>query len=372
MKKFLFVLLTSFFVSMLNYGYAEESKTSNTTLNEKNTQSIDSINGEIKKLQAKYEITKSAKDKKNISAKISTLKKQLDKLNKDRVTGSVSSAPCPVLGCTSEGGTTSSKKKPTPTPTPTHRTELWDIFIGAAIKDEIDGLQAKYNQTKDAKEKESISNKITELEKELEGLIKKEIDLCEGVVPLTKYKTFTFELKLSHLPKMPHHTHIQQIVKTNNSILMDFLTKIQLSSFAFLGITDLGIILNLVNANQLYCFCLKHKKDILGYYFFKNANLQYEDLSGLNDCDTLHFIASYNNSKSVDLFILGYLYSIKAILKLKKTFKILLFDEISHNHLILPSWKKENPILLETDCAYYLYNMVVPRTMKYDNIFMLL
>ena len=186
MKKFLFVLLTSFFVSMLNYGYAEESKTSNTTLNEKNTQSIDSINGEIKKLQAKYEITKSAKDKKNISAKISTLKKQLDKLNKDRVTGSVSSAPCPGLGCTSEAGTTSSKKKPTPTPTPTHRTELWDIFIGAAIKDEIDGLQAKYNQTKDAKEKESINNKIAELEKNLEGLIKKEIEGLKAKYNQTK------------------------------------------------------------------------------------------------------------------------------------------------------------------------------------------
>jgi hypothetical protein len=209
------------------------------------------------------------------------------------------------------------------------------------------------------------------------SLFKKEINLCDGIVPLTKYKTYSFRITREHVPKrvprLPHHTHVQQIVKTNIHILLDFLEGLtKTSPFTFLGISDLAVLQNMIVSNQLYAFCLKHKKDILGYYFFKNAKIQYEDFSDTNDCDTLHFIASLNNSQSIELFILGYLHSIKTILKLKKTFKMLLFDEITHNTAILPSWKTENPILVETDSAYYLYNMCYPGgTIKSSKVFIL-
>ena len=206
------------------------------------------------------------------------------------------------------------------------------------------------------------------------SLFKKEIDLCSGIRPLTQYKTYSFMITRQRVSRLPHHTHIQQITKTNIHILLDLLEglskKDQNNPFTFLGISDLSILLNLIISNQLYCFCLKYKKDILGYYFFKNANIQYEDMAGVNDCDTLHFIASFTNSLAVDLFGLGYLHSIKAILKLKKTFKMLLFDEISHNSLILPSWKIDNPILNETESAYYLYNMCF-HCIKPDRVFII-
>jgi len=206
------------------------------------------------------------------------------------------------------------------------------------------------------------------------SLFKKEINLCEGIIPLTKYKTYSFRIpRQPHVPRLPYHTHVEQIVKSNIHILLDFLEGLtKTSPFTFLGISDLAVLQNMIVSNQLYAVCLKHKKDILGYYFFKNANIQYEDFSDTNDCDTLHFIASFNNSQSLELFILGYLHSIKAILKLKKTFKMLLFDEITHNYAILPSWKMDNPILVETDSAYYLYNMCYPRgTIKSSNVFIL-
>ena len=210
------------------------------------------------------------------------------------------------------------------------------------------------------------------------SLFKKEIHLCTGIVPLTKYKTITYFLQsVNKLPRLPHHTHIQHITKTNIHILLDFLegltTNSIISGFEFLGLSDLGVLLNLITINQIYCFCLKYKRDTLGYYFFKNANIQYEELVvGSSDSDTLHFIASYNNSKSVELFILGYMHAIKAILKLKKTVRVLLFDTISHNALILPSWNKANRQMVETECAYYLYNMVLPRTLEPNKCFILL
>ena len=131
---------------------------------------IEALQKEIDALKTKYSKTRDPKEKTSINNRMAELTKKIESLNTARVTG--------------ESTETSSKKKPTPTPT--HRTELWDIFIGAAIKDEIDGLQAKYNQTKNAKEKESINNKIAELEKKLEGLIKKEIEGLKAKYNQTK------------------------------------------------------------------------------------------------------------------------------------------------------------------------------------------
>ena len=206
------------------------------------------------------------------------------------------------------------------------------------------------------------------------SLFKKEIHLCSGIIPLTKYKTTSYYLKPPKLHRLPHHMHVQHIVKTNIHIVLDLLEGLPINqSFEFMGLMDLGVLLNLIVTNQLYCFCLKYKRAVLGYYFFKNANLQYEDLATRSsDCDTLHFIASYNNSRSIESFILGYIHSIKAILKLKKTFRMLLFDDIAHNGLIQPSWKSVNQPIIETDCAYYLYNMVFPKTVQSNTCFILL
>ena len=200
------------------------------------------------------------------------------------------------------------------------------------------------------------------------SLLKKEIHLCRGIVPLVKYNTYTFRLNPQNhrgIPKFPPHTHIVHIVKTNLSILQDFLVNITSLStaFTFCGISDPGVLANLIAINQLYVFCLKVGKDIHGFYFFKNANCQYEDYATNNqDCDSLHFIASFCNTQSPPLFFLGFLHSIKAILKLKKTFRILLFDDLSHNKMLIESWMKTNPVVADHECAYYLYNMVFPRT----------
>lgn len=213
------------------------------------------------------------------------------------------------------------------------------------------------------------------------SLFKKEIHLCDGVVPLIKYKTYSYELRPIKLVKLPHHTHVHQIVKTNIHVLLDFLEGLAKqtpptanlpSQFEFLGLSNVGVLFNWIVTNQLYCFCLQHRKHILGYYFFKNANIQYEDMtSASSDSDTLHFIASYNNSNSTDLFILGYMHSVKAILKQKKTFKMILFDDIAHNGLILPSWNSVNLKLVETEGAYYLYNMFFPKTLQSNKVFIL-
>ena len=82
MKKIIFMLLTSFFISTTNYGYADDSKTDNTRVSEKNIQSIDSINSEIIKLQARYDQTRDTIEKDSITKRIIGITKKLQSLVK--------------------------------------------------------------------------------------------------------------------------------------------------------------------------------------------------------------------------------------------------------------------------------------------------
>lgn len=201
------------------------------------------------------------------------------------------------------------------------------------------------------------------------SIFKKETDLCEGIVPLTKYRTYLFYLQNLKMRKLPAHTHVNRILSKNINALVDFLNGLTVDGrnasnpalFQFCGFSDIGMLTNLINQNQLYVYCLKMGGTICAYYFLKNANTQYEDLSGVNDCDTLQFAASFSNTRSDDVFYLGFLHVLKDILKTKKTFKMLLFEDISHNSKILVKWLYQNKIIMENDSAYYLYNMVVPR-----------
>ena len=201
------------------------------------------------------------------------------------------------------------------------------------------------------------------------SIFKKETDLCEGIVPLTKYRTYLFYLQNLKMRKLPAHTHVNRILSKNINALVDFLNGLTVDGrnasnpalFQFCGFSDIGMLTNLINQNQLYVYCLKMGGTICAYYFLKNANTQYEDLSGVNDCDTLQFAASFSNTRSDDVFYLGFLHVLKDILKTKKTFKMLLFEDISHNSKILEKWLYQNKIIMENDSAYYLYNMVVPR-----------
>ena len=201
------------------------------------------------------------------------------------------------------------------------------------------------------------------------SIFKKETDLCEGIVPLTKYRTYLFYLQNLKMRKLPAHTHVNRVLSKNINALVDFLNGLTVDGrnasnpalFQFCGFSDIGMLTNLINQNQLYVYCLKMGGTICAYYFLKNANTQYEDLSGVNDCDTLQFAASFSNTQSDDVFYLGFLHVLKDILKTKKTFKMLLFEDISHNSKILVKWLYQNKIIMENDSAYYLYNMVVPR-----------
>jgi len=187
--------------------------------------------------------------------------------------------------------------------------------------------------------------------------------LCQGVVPMVEYKTYTFQIiagtpTISELPK---GVYISQITKTTIRLLDDFLVKIkEMPKFDTICIIDINVLSNLIQNSQLYVYCLKYvENQILGYYFFRNANIQYEDMvTGAEDCDTLQFVGSFNNTTDCDVFYGGFLHIFQDIIKKHRPYKVLQMDGISHNANILEKWTEHVSVELEHKCAYYLYNFV--------------
>ena len=194
------------------------------------------------------------------------------------------------------------------------------------------------------------------------SIFKKETELCEGIVPLTKYKTYTYYLRNIQLEKLPEHFIITRIQKENQDILFDFLTGLSNSSspkfFTFCAIPNISNLISIINNNDLYVYCLRRGQHVYGIYFIKDNHINYEDFENGN---ALQLIASIDNSNSPELFGLGFMQTIRSIFRLKKKkFQLMLIEETSHNIRLLREWNKKFSPILENDTAYYLYNFVFP------------
>uniref|UniRef100_A0A6C0HTC3 Glycylpeptide N-tetradecanoyltransferase n=1 Tax=viral metagenome TaxID=1070528 RepID=A0A6C0HTC3_9ZZZZ len=195
------------------------------------------------------------------------------------------------------------------------------------------------------------------------SLIKREIELFEGIVPLVQYITYVYYLRNLVFPPLPKHYYVIQITSENIDLLIDFLyikTHLDLEKtpdhLAFLSVTSLGNYIEMIKQNMYYVFCLKSGEYIYGMYFFKDAKMQYEDIEG----NTLQFYGSFMNTDSFSLFYLGFLHSIHQIVKKFPEFKMLIFENLGDNMKIHGKWRERNTPVFENKTAYYTFNWIYP------------
>ncbi len=193
------------------------------------------------------------------------------------------------------------------------------------------------------------------------SLIKKEIQLFEGVVPFVKYNTYTYKLRNNRVNPLPHHHFIVELEDTKVDVLIDFLYSnndycMKTKLYDILIFPDIGNVCDMIKQKLLYVYCLRNKQNVYGFYFFKDAKMYYEELEG----NTLHFIGSIMNCLQPTIFYSGYLNSLKHLLKKDKSFTMLLFENIGHNHIILQQWNRSYVPVFTNNTAYYLYNFVYP------------
>jgi len=197
------------------------------------------------------------------------------------------------------------------------------------------------------------------------SLIKKEIDLFEGVIPLLEYETYVFYLRNLTFNSLPPHFHITHVDLEHIALLTDFFyeqTHLDLHKtskrFDIMALSDMGNVISLIKQNLLFVYCLRNAEHIYGFYFIKDAKMQYEDIEG----DTLQFIGSVMNCNDPALFYTGFLHSMHDIVKKRKTYKMLLFEAIGDNVTILQLWRERNTPVFTNKTAYYTFNLIFPRS----------
>jgi len=192
------------------------------------------------------------------------------------------------------------------------------------------------------------------------SIIKKDFELLEGVVPFVSYFTYNYHLSKIKMVELPDHYYIESINETNFHLLIDFFNNINnqtntayFDTFIF---SDVSNIMSLIKNKILYIYCLKKKKSIYGFYFFKNTKTLYDNIEG----SAVQLIASIINCSSLIIFYKGFINSLYTFKKINKEYKILLIDDINHNQFILNFWNQNNHSIFSNKSAYYLINYIYP------------
>lgn len=195
------------------------------------------------------------------------------------------------------------------------------------------------------------------------SLIKKEADLFEGVVPFIQYKTYTFALRNISVPNLPKNVELIGINNENLDIVFDFLHVQKTADFKYFPcmfdvfmVPDMGNLIAMIKQRVFYVFCLRRSKEVLGVYFLKDTKTQFEAADG----GTLQLVGSIYNIQSIQTFYLGFLHSLKRVIKLNPQFKILVFENLGHNMILFNNWRDKHTPIFENLAAYYLFNFIYP------------
>jgi len=168
-----------------------------------------------------------------------------------------------------------------------------------------------------------------------------------AIVPLVIYRTYGFNIEYwDKYVYINPHIKILKINKSNINLLSNFI-KTNKHLFKVYVCPDTNILIDLIESDNIMIYCLLQKSNILSVYFFKDSSTYYHDRKGL-DC-----FASINNSLDLTLFISGIS---KIIKSLKKTYKFLIIENISHNYQIIENIIKEHTPYFVSPTAYYFYN----------------
>lgn len=195
------------------------------------------------------------------------------------------------------------------------------------------------------------------------SLIKKEADLFEGIVPFIKYQTYTFALRNINIPSLPKNLELVGINNENLDIVFDFLHVQKTADFKYFPcmfdifvVPDIGNLIAMIKQRVFYVFCLRRAKEVLAIYFLKDTKTQFEAADG----GTLQLVGSISNIQSSQSFYLGFLHTLKRIIKLNPHFKILVFENLAHNMVLFNYWRDKHTPIFENPAAYYLFNFIYP------------
>ena len=191
--------------------------------------------------------------------------------------------------------------------------------------------------------------------------------LCDGVVPLVKFRILTFELRTILKPPLPID---MTVVSVNANDVYDMIYGFTHSNmFTLCLFPEIESLIELIRKQIMFVYALKHKDRILGVYFLKDTQIVYDTNinananANTNEGKLLECIASvdFDNSPLFFAGFLGALYNILEIAGKKGVFKTIRFPYLGNNNKIIEKWQWKYSPISEIPAAYYIYNMIVPQ-----------
>ncbi len=183
------------------------------------------------------------------------------------------------------------------------------------------------------------------------SLFKREEELT-GIIPLTFYKTYCFDMKKWVSPgELNSKIKLLTGDKQNMYYLYNFINE-EKNKWDIIIYPELSNIIELVSSNNLFIKMLVIDVNIEAIYIFRKTCTYIEKNKEILSC-----IASIYNKKllTIDEFIKGFKVSLWSIIK-NNDFKYLTIEDISDNKYIINNiCVKTHPMLI-SPMAYFFYN----------------
>jgi hypothetical protein len=205
-------------------------------------------------------------------------------------------------------------------------------------------------------------------------LFKKEVELCDAIIPLVEYESLTFYLRYKIEPRiLPTNFQMVRIQREHLRHLHDWMDRVaslkEDIGYSVSVTAEIGDLIHLLQTNQMFAYALrgpdmdsKTKLDtVYAIYFFRNAHMKYEDLDG---GDTIHAVNAFCNTDDFELYFLGFQWAVKEARKdcSGTETKMLMVDDLGHLRGIANRWMSTHDVILRTKCAYYFCNYVLPKS----------
>jgi len=186
-------------------------------------------------------------------------------------------------------------------------------------------------------------------------IFKKDTDLT-GIVPITIYMNYMFNILRWKKPKKIHSSFsVLKINENNIHFVYDYIYNYKFL-FKLRMYPHLSNIIELLKTNNLHIYTISQNKNIIGIYFFRNATTIY------NNFQILEFFASIYcykntkfNNKFKDTFIYGFHKSMFQCFK-QHNYKYIIIENISHNNIIIDEIIKTHTPMFVSPSAFYFYN----------------
>lgn len=185
------------------------------------------------------------------------------------------------------------------------------------------------------------------------SLFKREGELT-GIVPLTAYQTYVFDMKNWNNPPKQLHAKTTLLVGDSQNIyyLYNFINELtnekNNSKWDITILPEMTNIISLVQSKNMYIYMLLTDMEIEAVYIFKKTCTTIEKRKEL-----LSLIASINKSK---IFIQGFKNALWEILLNNPNYHYLAIEDTSDNREIINNIKQKTVPTFMSPTAYFFYN----------------